>query len=396
MTDADAGRSLEGKGGNTIRVVAPGPLSLVQDGGRAGFQNLGVSVSGAADINALNTGNRLVGNDPDAAALEILLGGAEFVFEHTVIFALTGAETGATLDGVPLALNVSYAAHAGAQLVFGMATRGLRAYLAVAGGIDTPPVLGSRSTHVASEIGGIEGRALVAGDALHIGEPPEAAISGNVFPGPGSGDPGTDSASQDSPGPPTVNVRVVLGPQDDEFSPEGIEVFLNSMYVVTDQSNRQGLRLDGPEIESSTGRYDIVSDAVVSGSVQVPGDGKPIILLADRQTTGGYAKVATVASVDLPKLGQAAPGTSITFAAISVEEAQELLVARSKRVLDSDLGQLVDAISVRVDDQQVSVGVAENETADPARGDQIARITRVARINGITYPIFAETYTPGE
>ncbi len=396
MTNADAGRSLEGKGGNTIRVVAPGPLSLVQDGGRAGFQNLGVSVSGAADINALNTGNRLVGNDPDAAALEILLGGAEFVFEHTVIFALTGAETGATLDGVPLALNVSYAAHAGAQLVFGMATRGLRAYLAVAGGIDTPPVLGSRSTHVASEIGGIDGRALVAGDALNIGEPPEAATSGNVFPGPGTGDPGTDSASQDSSGPPTVNVRVVLGPQDDEFSPEGIEVFLNSMYVVTDQSNRQGLRLDGPEIESRTGRYDIVSDAVVNGSVQVPGDGKPIILLADRQTTGGYAKVATVASVDLPKLGQAAPGTSITFAAISVEEAQELLVARSKRVLDSDLGQLVDAISVRVNDQQVSVGVAENETVDPARGDQIARITRVARINGITYPIFAETYTPGE
>ncbi|MCZ6538463.1 MAG: hypothetical protein O6922_01385, partial [Chloroflexi bacterium] len=191
-------------------------------------------------------------------------------------------------------------------------------------------------------------------------------------------------------------VRVVLGPQDDEFSDEGVQTFLSSTYVVTDQSNRQGLRLDGPEVESRTGRYDIVSDAVVNGSVQVPGDGKPIVLLADRQTTGGYAKIATVASVDLPNLGQAPPGTNITFEAISVEKSQQLLVARSKRVLDSDLGRVVGPFSVQVNDQHVSVGVAGNETARVEEAADTARIARIAQINGITYPISVEKYTPVE
>ena len=383
-----------------IRVIAPGPQSLIQDGGRTGFQKLGVSVSGAVDVDALNTGNRLVGNNPDAAAIEILLGGAEFVFERTAVFALTGAETGATLDGVPLARNVSYSAHAAARLVLGMTGpgQGLRAYLAVAGGIDTPEVLGSRSTHVASEIGGVDGRALTAGDSLQIGEPPDAATSGNVFTSTGEGVkvPGSASGSREFSELPAVNVRVVLGPQDDEFSPNGIRTFLNSTYVVTDQSNRQGLRLDGPEVESRTGRYDIVSDAVVNGSIQVPGDGRPIVLLADRQTTGGYAKIATVATADLPLLGQAAPGTSITFASISVEESQELLAARSKRVLDPEPGRVVDPFSVRVDDQHVSVGVVENETARFDHVTHIARIAQIAQIDGVAYPISAERYTPAE
>jgi biotin-dependent carboxylase-like uncharacterized protein len=387
MNKAGADREIEGQPRRQIKVIAPGPQSLVQDGGRPGFQKLGVSVSGAADIDALNVGNRLVGNDPDAAAIEILLGGAEYVFGQAAIFALTGAETGATLDGVPLATNISYSAHAAARLVLGMAGpgNGLRAYLAVAGGIDTPPVLGSRSTHIASEIGGVDGRALAAGDVLDIGEPTDTAASGNMF-----NPPVSPSASQDDIELPTVNVRVVLGPQDDEFSGAGIRTFLDSTYVVSDQSNRQGLRLDGPEIESRTGRYDIVSDAVVNGSVQVPGDGKPIVLLADRQTTGGYTKVATVASVDLPKLGQAAPGTSITFAAISVDESQELLVARSKHVLNSELGQLVEPISVRVNDQNISIGVAEYETS------AIEQINQIAQVNGVAFPILVERYTPVE
>lgn len=383
-------RAIDAKQVGRIRVIAPGPQCLVQDGGRTGFQKLGVSVSGAADIDALNVGNRLVGNHPNAAALEILLGGAEFEFDQETIFALTGAETGAALDGIPLARNVSYSAHRSARLVLGMTGpgQGLRAYLAIAGGINTPQILGSRSTHVASEIGGLDGRALTAGDLLDIGEPSEAAISGNMFNFPDS-----KTTAPELPEPPTVNVRVVLGPQDDDFSDEGIRTFLNSPYVVTDQSNRQGLRLDGPEIESRTGRYDIVSDAVVAGSVQIPGDGRPIVLLADRQTTGGYAKIATVASVDLPKLGQAPPRTTITFSAIAVEESQELFAARSKLVLNSEMRRVVQPISVRIDDEQVSVGVSENETAHMDRDSQIARI---AQINDVAYPISAERYTPAE
>ena len=383
-------RASDDGSGNLLRIIATGPLCLVQDSGRTGFQKLGVSVSGAADIDALNAANRLVGNDPKAAAIEILLGGAEFEFVQTTVFALTGAETGASLDGVPLGRNISYSAHPSAQLILGMAGpgQGLRAYLAVAGGIETPRVLGSRSTHVASGLGGVDGRALTAGDSLPIGEPATVVTSGyesNVA--------GPASTSQEFSETPALRVRVVLGPQDDNFSETGIRTFLKATYVVTDQSDRQGLRLDGPEIESRTGRYDIVSDAVVNGSIQVPGDGKPIVLLADRQSTGGYAKIATVASVDLPKLGQAPPGASITFSAISVEEAQELLAARSKDLRESEPGPVVGQFSVRVDDQDVSVGVVENESAQPAGATHIARI---ARINGAAYPISVERYTPAE
>lgn len=401
MSNAGNNRPFDESGAHRIRVITPGPLSLVQDGGRTGFQQLGVSVSGAADIDALNVGNRLVGNDPNDAAVENLLGGAEFEFEQETIFALTGAETGATLDGVPLVRNISYTAHPAARLALGMTSpgQGLRVYLAIAGGIDTSQVLGSRSTHVASGIGGVDGRALVAGDLLEIGEPSSTAASGNVFVSASTSDSGSNPALPEFPELPEIpglKVRVVLGPQDDVFSDEGIQTFLDSTYVVGDQSNRQGLRLDGPEIESRTGRYDIVSDAVVNGSIQVPGDGKPIVLLADRQTTGGYAKIATVASVDLPRLGQASPGTSITFSAISVEESQELLARRSERLLGSELGRVVDPISVRVNDQHVSVGVAENDTARSARSARLAQIARIAQINGIAYPISAERYTPAE
>ena len=377
-------RAIESDRTGRIRVVAAGPQSLVQDGGRTGFQKLGVSVSGAADIDALIIGNRLVNNDFYDAAVEILLGGAEFEFDTAVNFALTGAETGATLDGVPLARNVSYSAHASARLVLGMPApgQGLRTYLAVAGGVTTPSMLGSRSTHVASEIGGVGGRALEPGDVLEIGEILAPAVSGKMFNS-------SDTPANDSELP-AVNVRVVLGPQDDEFSAAGIRTFLDSPYVVTDQSNRQGLRLNGPVIESRTGSYDIVSDAVVNGSVQIPGDGNPIVLLADRQPTGGYAKIATVITVDLPKLGQAAPGTKITFVAISVEKSQQLLRERSTRLFKSELGQAVDTFSVQVNDLHVSIGVTEGEAG---RRDLI---TRIARINDVAYPISAVKYTPAE
>jgi len=380
MTD----RAIDSSRTSRIRVIAAGPQSLVQDGGRTGFQKLGVSVSGAADIDALNIGNRLVGNDPYDAAVEILLGGAEFEFETTATFALTGAETGATLDGVPLTGDVSYSAHIAARLVLGMPApgQGLRTYLAVAGGIKTPRILGSRSTHVASEIGGVDGRALAPGDLLEIGQAPAIAGSGKMFNG-------IDTLAN-GPELLAVNVRVVLGPQDDEFSAAGIRTFLDSTYVVTDQSNRQGIRLDGPVIESRTGSYDIVSDAVVNGSVQVPGDGKPIVLLADRQPTGGYAKIATVITVDLPTLGQAAPGTKITFVAIGVDESQQLLAERSKRVLESELGQAVGTFLVQVNDQHVAVGVTEGETG--RRGP----VTHIAQINDVAYPISAVKYTPAE
>ena len=362
--------------GNSFLVVQPGPMTLVQDQGRYGFQQLGVSVGGAVDIDSLDLGNRLVGNEQTAAALEILLGGLEIEFAGRTIFALTGADANATLDGVPLAVNISYVAHAKSPLMFGMVSGGLRAYLAIDGGVNSSEVLGSRSTHVASKIGGIDGRPLAVDDVVNIGESNSSIASGLVLP---------DYEPESSPVDlQNLTVRVVLGPQDDEFSKAGVDAFLNSTYTVTDQSNRQGLRLDGPEIESKSGRYDIVSDAVVNGSIQVPGDAKPIILLADRQTTGGYAKIATVATVDLPKLGQASPGTSINFSAITVEESQQLLADRAENFAAAPIHKLLDPISLGVNGEYVSVGVADNGEA------------KIADVDGETYPVSIDEYIPAE
>lgn len=358
---------------NHIRVVKPGPMTLVQDRGRIGYQQLGVSVSGAVDVDALDIGNRLVGNQFGDAGLEVTVGGLAVEFSVPTVFAVTGADTCATLDGVLIAANFSYLAHGGSRLEMGMVSRGLRAYLAVAGGLAIPATLGSRSTHIASAIGGVDGRPLVEGDVLEIGVVNDRQQSGLSFQQEGLSYPAGD-----------ISIRVVLGPQDNEFSPTGIETMMSSNYGVTDQSNRQGLRLDGPQIESKSGRYDIISDAVVNGSIQVPGDGKPIILLADRQTTGGYAKIATVATVDLPKLGQAAPGTMISFVEISVEESQELLVDREQTMNNAELVRVVEPVSLRVDNVNVSVGVAENGVA------------MLADVDGDIYPIAVDEYTPAE
>jgi biotin-dependent carboxylase-like uncharacterized protein len=356
-----------------LKIVQPGPMSLVQDRGRSGFQQLGVSVSGAVDADALDVGNRLVGNDLNAAALEVMLGGLVVQFTEPTMFTLTGSDTGATLDGVPVSTNVSYLAHADATLQMGIAQGGLRSYLSVGGGFELEQVLDSRSTHSASAIGGLEGRALVEGNVLPIGIPNSEAQSGNLL------------ESQITVASSTeLNIRIVLGPQDNEFSTDGIETLLNSSYSVTDQSNRQGLRLDGPIVESLSGRYDIISDAVVNGSIQIPGDGKPIILLADRQTTGGYAKIATVATVDLPKLGQATPGTTISFEAISVENAQALLAARHQAILEAPLEKVVDPTTLKIDDVEVSVGVAENGEA------------MLAELDGSIYPISVVENIPAE
>ena len=361
---------------NSFCVVQAGPMTLVQDRGRYGFQQLGVSVGGAVDIDSLDLGNRLVGNEQFAAVLEIMLGGLEIEFARRTIFALTGADANATLDGVPLAVNISYMAHAKSHLVLGMVSGGLRAYLAIDGGVSTPEILGSRSTHIASKIGGIDGRPLAVDDVLNIGESSTSNASGLVLPGYKP-----ESSLVDFQ---NLIVRVILGPQDDEFSKAGIEVFLNTNYTVTDQSNRQGLRLDGPEIESRSGRYDIVSDAVVNGSIQVPGDAKPIILLADRQTTGGYAKIATVATVDLPQLGQVSPGTNINFAVISVEESQRLLTDRRERFATAQIHKLVDPISLGIDGEHISVGVADNGEA------------KIADFEGETYPVSIDEYNHAE
>lgn len=318
------------EGGAALRVVAAGLQTTVQDLGRIGWARFGVAPGGALDDGALRWANLLVGNEPDTAALEFALLGPTLVYEGPVpiVCALTGADFGATVDGVSQPPWRSFLLHPGVTLACGACQHGARGYLTVAGGIAVPVALGSRSTDPRAGIGGVEGRALRAGDLVPLAPPatpPEAALTlpaGRI--------PGYDAKGV---------VRVVLGPQDDRFTEDAIVTFLSSHYTVTREADRMGVRLDGPALAFKGGNSgagsisdggasgaDIISEGVVTGAIQVPSHGRPIVLLAARQTTGGYAKIATVIGADLWRLGQARPGDTVRFRAIPVAEAQELAV----------------------------------------------------------------------
>jgi antagonist of KipI len=299
---------------NTIQVLRPGLLTTVQDRGRFGYQKFGVPVSGAVDEVALRVANILVGNPQGAAALEVTALGPQLRFLVDAVVALTGAEVEVDLDGRPVSWYKSFRIRARQVLDIRSCTHGLRAYLAVAGGIDVPVLLGSRSTCLVANFGGFRGRALATGDVLAVG-PPSAPL--------------LDLVEREVPdgwrprhGAP-VTLRVVMGPQDDAFTEEGRRTFLVSTYRVSPHADRMGYRLDGPVI-AHKGSADILSDWVPLGGVQVPGDGKPIILLADRQTTGGYPKIATVIKPDISLVAQRRPGDTLAFQAVSVVEAQAI------------------------------------------------------------------------
>ena len=303
-----------------IEVLDAGLLTTVQDLGRFGCQQYGVPVSGAMDVWALRAANRLVGNDDGAAALEITLAGPALRFDGPGVIAVTGGDLGARLNGRPMPTWQSVGVTAGAELTFSAVLDGMRAYLGVAGGIDVPLVLGSRSTLTKSRLGGYMGRALADGDRVPVGEPAGRASSAGLRL-PREMVPAYGHAH---------TVRVVMGPQDDAFTDEGIRCFLSECYTLAPQSDRVGCRLAGPRIGHRRGA-DIVSDGTAFGAVQVSGDGMPIVLMADRGTTGGYTKIATVASADLSRIAQAAPGDRVRFEQISVDRAQTLLrVARAQ------------------------------------------------------------------
>ena len=299
-----------------LRVVSPGALSTIQDLGRPGYQRFGVSVSGAADRYALRLGNLLVGNDQRDAAIEVTIGGAEFEFTSPAIFAITGADLTPTLNGTPLALWETFGADVGDRLSLMSPAgpdSGLRAYVNVSGGFDTPVVLGSRSTHIGARLGGIEGRAPETDDEILIGPVTNSVLPGRRVPLHLLPQYGGD-----------IVARVIPGPQDDLFDSDATATFYNAIYTVSDKSDRMGCRLEGTEVPAIDGAHDIVSDGVLSGAIQIPGDAQPIILLADRQTTGGYAKIGVIASVDLALVAQASPGATVRFERISAEDASTL------------------------------------------------------------------------
>jgi biotin-dependent carboxylase-like uncharacterized protein len=299
---------------SVLVVKACGPRTSLQDAGRVGFQRYGVSNSGAMDALALACANALVGNPVGTAAIEFMLVGGSFTVEAgSARLAIAGAPCRITLDAQPVPHSATFTLEVGQTVTVGSMREGIFAYLAVAGGFDWPAELGSLSLHQRAALGGYRGRAFAPSDRVPLRGREPSCPRLSLAPVP---------LLADAP------VRVVLGPQDDHFSPAGLATFLSSVYSVSQEADRMGYRLTGPRVEHSRG-FNIVSDGIVSGSVQVPGSGEPIVMMADRQTTGGYPKIATVISADLRILAQRRPGDLIRFEAIGVEEAQRIACERS-------------------------------------------------------------------
>ncbi|MCF8040978.1 MAG: biotin-dependent carboxyltransferase family protein [Desulfarculaceae bacterium] len=305
-----------------LRVLRPGAQSSVQDLGRPGYQSLGIAEAGAMDCYSLVQANRLLGNPDNAAALEMTLVGPKLSFERAGSFALAGADLSAKLDDCPLTPGKAYTAEAGQVVKFGARRNGMRAYLAVPGGMATPAVLGSRSTYIYAGFGGLAGRILQKGDLLHCLAEPEISHAGSNLPQ-------SLLLPPDSP----LVLRVIMGPQQERFTDQGIATFLHSTYKVTTESNRMGYRLEGPRIEHSDGPI-VVSEATPLGAVQVPGQGRPVLLLRERGTTGGYTKIACIITADIDRVGQAPPGCEIRFLAVELDQAHQAERER-RRLLDS-------------------------------------------------------------
>ena len=301
-----------------LRVIEPGLFSSIQDFGRFGFQRFGISASGAMDDVAMRLANRLAGNPLGTATIEMALVGAAFIVEaDSCRVAVAGGDFPLLINDAPAATYRAHDLVRGDRIKLGAARAGARAYLAVAGGFAIAPVLGSRSTHSRSAIGGLDGGPLKAGDLLPLAG---AGVDGPLLELPPDRVPVTG-------GP----IRVLLGPQDDAFTAAGIATFLGSDYTVSQKTDRMGCQLDGPAIEHRDG-FNIVSDGIMNGSIQVPGNGRPIVLLADRQTTGGYPKIATVIGPDLHRLAQRRPGDTVRFQSVGEEEAAAIALEHAKAV----------------------------------------------------------------
>lgn len=295
-----------------INIIEPGLLTTVQDSGRTGYQKYGFPSSGALDQRALATANLLVSNDFGEAALEMTMQGATIAFTRPNVIALSGCDMDASLNGRAVSMHTAIAVKPGDILTCGFAKNGCRCYLAFAGGLAVPHIMGSKSTNLKCGIGGYLGRRLAAGDVLSFSAP--AAMLPNL-------DRRTISYQAPTAGKKTL--RVIPGPQENSFTKEGAAAFFGGVYTVTNQSDRMGCRLDGPKVTSVNG-VDILSDGIPLGAIQITSAGQPIILLADRQTVGGYAKIGVVISIDLPVLAQCKAGDQLCFTRIGITEAQEL------------------------------------------------------------------------
>ena len=306
----------------TLEILSPGPLTTVQDRGRFGFGQYGVPPSGAVDSFSLRVGNLLVGNAESEASLEITMIGPKIIALTDVIIAVTGANLQPKVNETPLEMWRSHLLKKGDLLSFKGPESGCRAYLTIGGGISVQSIMGSKSTNLAAQFGGFEGRPLKKGDIISSDSPARyLKAEGKSF-----DKKFIPSYAEDQ------LLRVISGPQDDHFSPKARERFLGAPFQVTPQSDRTGIRLAGPHIEAKQNlKESIISEGVVPGTIQIPGDAQPIIILGET-VTGGYRKVATVISADLPILGQLKPGDTVNFREVSTDEAYQAALEREERI----------------------------------------------------------------
>ncbi len=319
----------------SLRVAAAGLLTSVQDRGRHGYQHLGVAVGGVMDEVSHRLANLLVGNGQGAATLEITLTGPRLLFEDQALIALCGGDLSPELDGTPVPLWRPVLVRAGASLAFGRIEQGARCYLAVAGGLGVPPVLGSASTNLTAQFGGYLGRPVLAGDSFPLQPLPRERYPGLQERFRREGPPGLALTWFPAwfrevdflrPAP----LRVIPGPQWPRLARSSRTAFMESVFRVASNSNRMGLRFQGPRLALDR-PLEMISSGVAAGTVQLPPDGSPIVLMADRQTTGGYPRLGEVATVDLPRAAQLRPGEEVRFVRVSLKEAQELFLKREER-----------------------------------------------------------------
>ena len=305
-----------------IIITSPGLLTTIQDEGRFGYGQFGVTPSGPMDTESFQIANLLVGNSPEESALEATVLGPAFRVTEDTVIAITGADMSPTLDGSPIPMNRAISVPAGSEVKLCSAKNGSRTYIAFYGGFDIAPVMGSRATSLQCHIGGLEGRKLEKGDVIPLRKVcdapqnlPHRSVGHHI------------RRKKENV------IRVILGPQDDAFTEDGLVAFLETPYTVSKEFDRMGCRLEGKPIRHKTDG-NIISDGIVNGAIQVPTTGQPIIMLAERQATGGYTKIATVISADLPVIGQCCPGDVIRFQAVSIEEAHRLLWQQKTRLDD--------------------------------------------------------------
>ena len=300
-----------------IMFLKGGLMTTVQDAGRRGYQRFGLGVSGAVDVHAFTYANILVGNTHNEAVLEVTLLGPTIEFTSPAVIAVTGGDLGAMINGAALPMYRALQVQKGDILSFGAPRSGCRAYISFAGGLAITPIMGSRSTYIKANLGGYEGRKLEKGDEI-------------AFRKPGTCPPNLAWRAM----PPqhfngSYTVRVLMGPQEDRFTSRGVETFLSEAYTVTNEFDRMGYRLTGPKIEHVTDG-NIITDGITFGAIQVP-NGEPIIMLSDRQTTGGYAKIASVINVDMPMVAQCKAGDTLRFVKTDIVTAQDAFIAQKQK-----------------------------------------------------------------